>query len=67
MMATKRKENADRMRALAEELRKGKKPAKKAKAEKKSKKKESEFEAADKDGDGKLNEEEYSSMDKKEE
>ena len=53
-MATKRKENADRMKALDEEIRKGKKPAKK-----------SAFDEADKDGDGKLSKKELKAAKKK--
>ena len=61
---TKRKRNADRMKALAEEYRrdKGKKPAKKA--PKSPPKKEDWFDKADKDGDGKLSKEEYKAAEK---
>lgn len=61
-MATKRKENADRMKALAEEYRKGKKSDGNKKAKKTKK---SDFEKVDKDGDGKISEKEWKDSKKK--
>lgn len=61
-----RKANAERLKELAEELKKGAKKDSASKSSKKSsKKKKSEFEEADKDGDGKISKEELEVSKKK--